>query len=500
MKYWYLKSGDVAGPTEPAKIMADTGFDMSVLVCPEPYSEDETYWKSASQYARDFGLYGATADTEIPFPGEETIALEKAARKKAPAFDAAGYDSTEDANLQPELLGELQEEQNRLAQAKNILEEVSPEDTIHGMSPVTATLDDNLLEELPAESLLQPGKETSVTVQAPPPLIEVREPIDPTEEYKATSILKPQIKAKKGKEVKKAPAKLAATSSAPLNISIKDEPSVVLSLIDKIPSHDPYQMPPGSLFEEMGADATSQEHEDADAFPIGRASKQTVTPDHSATAAPAQSNTLIPMKGRLIASTNPTLNGAIINSLDSNGRTANKPRNDIVYILVFVMFVIMAIAVFMTFFKDNKIPPPQSLQSAIIHDADVAPSLPAPVAQGIEEGVPSPAYNMPRAQLPLPGAAASDKENEAAKADALNIVRKYLLDAKRGSIEDYFNKSFEGYQTIWTASPLYGDTYIVEFFASKVRKEPIIYQFRVDVKNKKLTGALNNITLDLLSK
>ena len=44
------------------------------------------------------------------------------------------------------------------------------------------------------------------------------------------------------------------------------------------------------------------------------------------------------------------------------------------------------------------------------------------------------------------------------------------------------------------------NVYIVKYRLSKTRSEPVVYIFQVDVARNKLTGALNNITLDLVGK
>ena len=88
---------------------------------------------------------------------------------------------------------------------------------------------------------------------------------------------------------------------------------------------------------------------------------------------------------------------------------------------------------------------------------------------------------------------------------AKEIVQSYTLDKNRGTIEEYLNRIYSkqlqsGYAAVWSAEPLHRNSYVVKYRLAKTRKEPIVYVFQVDTAKKKLTGALNNITLDVVGK
>ena len=88
---------------------------------------------------------------------------------------------------------------------------------------------------------------------------------------------------------------------------------------------------------------------------------------------------------------------------------------------------------------------------------------------------------------------------------AKEIVQNYSLGAGRGTIAQYLQQRYQqelqsGYASMWSAEPLHKDVYVVKYRLAKTRKEPIVYIFQVDTAKKKLTGALNNITLDLVGK
>lgn len=88
---------------------------------------------------------------------------------------------------------------------------------------------------------------------------------------------------------------------------------------------------------------------------------------------------------------------------------------------------------------------------------------------------------------------------------AKEIVQNHTLPNRNVTIGNYFDRIYkdkfaEGFTASWSAEPLHQDVYIVKYRLSKTRKEPIIYIFQVDVSTGKITGALNNITIDLVGK
>lgn len=148
---------------------------------------------------------------------------------------------------------------------------------------------------------------------------------------------------------------------------------------------------------------------------------------------------------------------------------------------------------------------------------------PAPAAQpltqsggAVEELMPDAAVQpeVPTAQeaLSLPGAPSAKAKSAAPAAPELNpvdtarqIVQNYNLPNFNGKVSDYFDRIYkdklaQGYSATWSAERLHNNVYIVKYRLSKTRSEPVVYIFQVDVARNKLTGALNNITLDLVGK
>ena len=84
-------------------------------------------------------------------------------------------------------------------------------------------------------------------------------------------------------------------------------------------------------------------------------------------------------------------------------------------------------------------------------------------------------------------------------------MQNYQLSGSRGTIASYFDRLYQtkkaqGYTGSWSAEPLHKSTYIVKYRLTKTRMEPIVYVFQADAASGKLTGALNNIALDLVGK
>lgn len=117
---------------------------------------------------------------------------------------------------------------------------------------------------------------------------------------------------------------------------------------------------------------------------------------------------------------------------------------------------------------------------------------------------PQPEVSVPDARAAI-NAVAEEQEVQDPLELAKDIVKNYQLGKGRGTVEEYLNKLYakqlkSGYAAMWSAEPLHRNSYVVKYRLAKTRKEPIVYIFQADTAKKKLTGALNNITLDLVGK
>ena len=86
---------------------------------------------------------------------------------------------------------------------------------------------------------------------------------------------------------------------------------------------------------------------------------------------------------------------------------------------------------------------------------------------------------------------------------AINIVKNYKLVGGRGSISTWLSNSFlsgssSGLNEEWSATILHKDVFVTQYRLLRQRKEPVIYQFEVDVKKGDIVRGINNNAIELL--
>lgn len=80
---------------------------------------------------------------------------------------------------------------------------------------------------------------------------------------------------------------------------------------------------------------------------------------------------------------------------------------------------------------------------------------------------------------------------------AIDIVKQHDLGGGKGTIEQWFQNSFQsaenvGVQSNWKAQLLNGDSYMVTYTNMRPRSEPLVYQFEVDVTKGVILRGVNN--------
>lgn len=182
----------------------------------------------------------------------------------------------------------------------------------------------------------------------------------------------------------------------------------------------------------------------------------------------------------------PTINGKIISSFEGHS-DVRRPKNDIIYILILFMALVMGVALFMTFvMQGGKTKKTYSYVTQKIQERQKTETLPQ--ASAVLEG-----NNAASAAEP------SEDKLETNKRSAQNIVKGIALEQEETSLVAYLDKKYEGYTTEWRADLLHDDTYIVEFVARRIRKEPVQYIFSVNLTDEKVQGD-NTIARELLTK
>jgi hypothetical protein len=86
---------------------------------------------------------------------------------------------------------------------------------------------------------------------------------------------------------------------------------------------------------------------------------------------------------------------------------------------------------------------------------------------------------------------------------AINIVKNHKLVGGRGSVAIWLSNSFlsgssSGLNEEWSATILHKDVFVTQYRLLRQRKEPVIYQFEVDVKKGAIVRGINNNAIELL--
>lgn len=675
MKYWYFKGADVAGPLSVAEIVKDENFSADTFVCPEPESADSEAWKPADQYMQDFGYFLDPANYPNPPAPEEPEAKEAPVQNEAAKVSPASEDAPlanaeaegaakpiveeqvlkpaeEKANssadfepapviepAKPEQIVEPEHEElpsgePSLARAEGPMpteyniysdrvnpndlpaeDDIPPEETIHARSPLNASMDNNLLDEIPASAVLSSEEEAAIEEvlaepsdkekgeedeivfneaayfhaeenSSPKQVFEAEKPEDtapvlvPAREEKAEERAEPPFENGKnpGRQMLEE-ARMQASLIEPEEKEEEDifppekqeEPEESLDTFTAStpvmriePEQEPAlkrEEPP--LPEEKAEPHAEEAHGEGKELPSGKESPQEKKPAEKTEPKEStedsssdedeikpifdSSEPLISREEAILSvddekeygdhhTTNhgilsgsheadaallsvqesvnsqfvkaaPTTTGNIISSSDGRVQNPKNKRNDLIYVMVMFMFVLIVVALMMMFTSEkNKEsgekqtrPSEQTVStSALAMDEPVARS----VIQGIDEGMPSPEAQPERetGKTQLPAAvkeAADDVKTQDPARYCESLVKNYRLSGGETIAQRFGRLYGDSYQTKWDCRPLYGDRYVGEFFASKVRSEPIRYMFSVDVKSGNING-MNNAAIELL--
>lgn len=203
----------------------------------------------------------------------------------------------------------------------------------------------------------------------------------------------------------------------------------------------------------------------------------------------------------------PTTTGNIISSSDGRVRNSKGKRNDLIYLMVMFMVVLVIVALMMMFTseqsKEDLSQKDGRAQQTSGAPLDMEDQVSRSVIQGIDEGMASPEIQFAGAPLKNENLT----QNSGSVKDTAQDMARYCEDLVRNyklsdgsTIDERFGKIYGGdYQTRWGSNLLHGNTYVVEFFASKVRSEPIRYMFSVNAGNGNI-GGMNNAAVDLVGK
>lgn len=165
-----------------------------------------------------------------------------------------------------------------------------------------------------------------------------------------------------------------------------------------------------------------------------------------------------------------------------------KRKNNKIYLLLILMFLLIAVALLLALFGTESEAEQNKQQAALpAASADILQANPINTDEGID--------------TPTTDAAAffnNMRSNDADQEKALAKVKGFILPTGQ-TIGNYLNQKYASYQTDWATILLSGKNYCVNFNASKIRQERIVYSFSIDLDKNEING-LNNLGMDLLVK
>lgn len=170
-------------------------------------------------------------------------------------------------------------------------------------------------------------------------------------------------------------------------------------------------------------------------------------------------------------------------------------KNNRIYLLFIAMFVLVIVALFIAAFDSGSEKTEEAANKAAL-----------PIIE--EQQNPQGSLKESSAEQPLTteespvvdtSALLNTLQNNALEKDrALQKVKGYILPGGK-TIETFLTQKYTAYQTSWEADILSGKNYFVHFKASKIRQEPLVYSFSIDLDKNEING-LNNLGIDLLMK
>ncbi len=483
MKYWFFNGNDVVGPFTVKELTQQKSFSETSLVCPENFSDDQDHWQVAATFAE---LKPFVVHTPDPLENTTTFEqeLDTLLNEKSPlAFDETPSEGPGmEIPKKPAKPGPIEEYFNRVKEEDlgDILGIPNPND--NSDMDLAHALEKQLAK---TSSTRREKQEAAVDEQT---AAELTQASATHHVATATEVFGPQTPTT-------APQTTQA-QSAPQATQAQKNPEPTLSM----PTVEPETMP--VLAQEPIVKPAAQEPVITPAAQETQNENPQPTPTIQTSLPAEEKDALISPQDSVEIITDPTLlrkEKVEVNSvrahlkqtqemkdfLNETQNTRLKHRAETQRRTIVMLLAVLAIIAGLLLALQLR---PKEEKLAV---ASVPSTMPS--AELLEEPV------EPASLVVQPAASLSQEQK------ALSIVQNYPLSNQRGSLASYLNRIYksqlaQGYQAIWQAEPLYKNTYIVKYQLTKTRKEPIIYVFQADVAQGKLTGALNNISLDLVGK
>ena len=485
MKYWFFDGNDVVGPFTIKELIANKGFSATSLICPEEFSDDGDHWQPASLFADVKTILTQNAP-EVP---EHTATFEEELdsllRESSPlSFDGTPTDSPSlEIPKKPSKPGPIEDYFNNIKEEDlgNILGIPDPNDNsdmdlAHALEKQLAKTsstrrrqrEEEMAEEQPAEDPKESTHHVATITEVFGALPPVKDDEPPTLPPLPSSTL-PVLQSDNTPVLKQAaPATQNTTNTQ------SSSPQQIFPVADTAP-----QTVPSTDF----APAT-QNPTDSQTQAPKTEEEPSIIPDPALLR--AEKIEVNSVRARLKQTQE--MKNFLSETQTSHLQRQYRAQRKILVLLLAALAIMVALVCVLQFKKRPQASVPAATSTQTTANAYTQELL--------NEAAPT-------APTPAPVLPANQDETQEQK--ALEIVKNYQLSGNRGTIASYFDRIYQaqlsqGYTAAWEAEPLYKDTYIVKYRLTKTRKEPIIYVFQANVATNKLTGALNNISLDLVGK
>ncbi len=489
MKYWFFDGSDVIGPFSPKELSEQKSFGETSLICPENFGEDGDHWQVAGTFDEFKPLFvRRAAEQNDPSLEQEMDTLLKEASPLA--FDQTPTDSPSmQIPKKPAKPGPIEDYFNRVKEKDlgNILGIPSPADNsdmdlAHALEKQLAKTSSTRREKQSADEAVDEQTALELT-QAQ----ETHHVATATEVFATTF----EDKIRQQTAAKKATAVLEP--DAPATMPLVELPQMP-TLQQELPAAQPEQtIPPLPAEADEPAPAVPEEPVLETSQPQADTTAQSATPQN-------------PEPGGIIPDPAVLRTEKVeVNSVSARLKQTQEMKDFLRHtqhtqkikrqLVSHARLIVAGLAVV-------TVAGGLALAFAWRHKTHPAPQ---PAVAATTPQATKAAAHLKTQELLAEAPAAQTAPTNSGEQKALAVVYNYPLSNGRGTLGEYLSRIYQGqlsqgYLGSWEAEPLYKNTYIVKYRLTKTRKEPIIYVFQADVAKGKLTGALNNISIDLVGK
>lgn len=485
MKYWFFDGNDVVGPFTTKELVANKGFGATSLICPEEFSDDGDHWQPAGLFAEVKALLIKNAPEESDATFEEE--MDSLLKERSPlSFDESPTDSPAlEIPKKPSKPGPIEDYFNNIKEEDlgDILGIPDPNDNsdmdlAHALEKQLAKTSSTRRrqleeEEKAAQENVPDPIEATHHVATATEVFATKAPLAKDEPPTLPPLPSSTLPVLENEQATKPAAAIQFTSDEPEELA-NPQPAQALALQTK------QNVVAATDFANPSAEKSTQEQP----APAKEDSDVKIIPNPALLR--AEKIEVNSVRARLKQTQE--MKDFLNETQNSHLKRQYKAQRRILIILLATLAIMIALVCVMQFKK-------RSGQTV----------SPAPVTTPAKTYTQELLNETPLVATPAPAQTVEPESDSSQEQIALSTVQNYVLSGNRGTIANYLNRLYQtqltqGYSANWGVEPLYKDTYIVKYRLTKTRKEPIIYVFQVNTATRKLTGALNNISLDLVGK